>query len=213
MIQAMVEHNLRIQIAEIEQSNRDDLLRKLYDDGTLERSEYRSAISASADEVVKAKREIWDALKGKTNDRLVEWMLDNCAQDYPEHTLQVLETLPCSLQELNTMAENNGWCDVYKGFIRQARRDGVIEPEADDLGTDEMRAFTHYVEYNLTRDRRTNEKLRALIGDIVKAELTKAGVTQEEPEVRIYGDGKGKNAVNPEVTDEVEATEAELVEA
>lgn len=81
-----------------------------------------------------AKGDAWKALKGAA-DPLVRWIAENC-EDYRYEATHVLRALPASMDELDALAREKGWCGAWDDFRRRAERAGVLpaaspaEPEA-----------------------------------------------------------------------------------
>jgi hypothetical protein len=83
------------------------------------RVEIRKACSACADVQAAA----WDVLKA-SGDPLVRWIAENCA-DYRGQAQRILTALPATLDELDELADSEGWCDVWDSLRRQAIAAGV----------------------------------------------------------------------------------------
>lgn len=66
-----------------------------------------------------------------SSDPLVAWIAANCV-NYVDEAAQVLIALPASMDDLDTMARDMGWCGVWQQFREEAEEAGVLpaEPEA-----------------------------------------------------------------------------------
>lgn len=71
-----------------------------------------------------AETDAWKALKTAA-DPLVRWIAENC-EDYRFEAAFVLRALPASMDELDALARENGWCGMWGGFRRQAEQAGVL---------------------------------------------------------------------------------------
>lgn len=71
-----------------------------------------------------AEVDAWQALKTAA-DPLVRWIAENC-EDYRFEAASVLRALPASMDELDALARENGWCGMWGGFRRQAEQAGVL---------------------------------------------------------------------------------------
>jgi len=71
-----------------------------------------------------ATNEAWNALK-QCSDPLVSWIVDNC-KDYQLEARAVLKALPATVEELDRLAEDEGWCHIWDNFRAQAAEDGAI---------------------------------------------------------------------------------------
>ena len=87
-----------------------------------EYDEIRSAAWAEYDKIRSA---AWDRISAGLDSPLVTWIIQNCSSHRVE-AIKVLRSLPCSLSELDDIAEQNGWCDQWKDFRSAALRDGVV---------------------------------------------------------------------------------------
>ena len=75
-----------------------------------------------------ATNEAWNALKSAA-DPLVSWIVDNC-KDYQSQALEVLKALPATVEELDKLAADEDWCQIWDNFRAQAARDGAIDVPA-----------------------------------------------------------------------------------
>lgn len=75
----------------------------------------------------KETRAAWNKLQESEN-KLVAWIgkNDDIFQDYRRQGLYILESLPCSLEDLNRIASEQGWCSVWSDFVKEATDDGII---------------------------------------------------------------------------------------
>lgn len=72
----------------------------------------------------------WTELgKAVTGDPLGEWIIAECGQ-YKVEAAQVIRLLPASLRDLDALADDQDWCDVWSEFRRRALRAGVISEYA-----------------------------------------------------------------------------------
>ena len=61
-----------------------------------------------------------------TGDKLAEWIVANCSSR-KEGALIVLAALPATLEELDTLAKANHWCEVWDKLKEKALKAGVVE--------------------------------------------------------------------------------------
>lgn len=74
---------------------------------------------------LKASREAaWDALKA-SGDPLVAWIAANC-REYEDEAMEVLRALPASMDALDALARERGWCGVWSDFRERAEQAGVL---------------------------------------------------------------------------------------
>lgn len=71
-----------------------------------------------------ARTTAWDALKA-SSDPMVKWIAENCAQ-YKGEAQHVLSALPATVDELDELADRQGWCGVWGEFRQQAIDAGVM---------------------------------------------------------------------------------------
>lgn len=91
------------------------------------------AMKPSQAEYGRAADAAWNELAAST-DPLVRWIAENC-REYAEEAQIVLEALPASMDELDGIARGEGWCDVWRRFVRKAREADVLPectPEASE---------------------------------------------------------------------------------
>lgn len=88
-------------------------------------AEYGKVLNAIWDECDKVLNAAWVDMATKTSDPLALWIIKNCSERQ-EEALIVLEALPASLEELNEIANEYGWCGDWDEFVAQAQADGVI---------------------------------------------------------------------------------------
>jgi hypothetical protein len=83
----------------------------------------------------RAQSDAWKALKGSA-DPLARWIAENC-EDYRYEATHVLRALPASMDELDALARENGWCGAWDDLRRRAEQAGVLpdaspaEPESE----------------------------------------------------------------------------------
>ncbi|MFF7452223.1 MULTISPECIES: hypothetical protein [unclassified Streptomyces] len=82
--------------------------------------EVRKAYATCTD----AQEAAWGALKA-SSDPLVKWIAENCA-GYRGEAQRILSLLPATVDELDDLAETNGWCSVWANFRQQAIDAGVV---------------------------------------------------------------------------------------
>lgn len=104
---------------------RDSGIRHTWDGSACARCEaeapFRQAYSDARDAA-------WETLKGST-EPLVRWIAENCSNCQSE-ALAVLQALPASMDELNEIAIEQEWCEVWTDFVRLADAAGVLPAES-----------------------------------------------------------------------------------
>lgn len=104
------------------------------------------------------------------NDPLVPWMFEHCAADgYPDHVLDVIKHLPATLDQLDQLADDEGWCGVWDDYRTRAIRDGVVT----ESGLTPARSDLHaYIRAHVGGLRgRTRTRLDAMVDKVVAAAL------------------------------------------
>lgn len=89
------------------------------------------AVDAHWDEYESERNAAWEALKG-SRDPLVAWIAKNC-REHSEEAQIVLRALPASMDELDALAFEKGWCGAWRGYVVRARAADVLpqaQPEA-----------------------------------------------------------------------------------
>ncbi len=82
--------------------------------------EIRKAYTTSA----AAQRAAWEALKA-SGDPLVKWIAENCGE-YRTEAQRILAILPATVDELDELADAQGWCGVWGDFRQRAIDAGVM---------------------------------------------------------------------------------------
>lgn len=62
----------------------------------------------------------------KTKDPLVMWMVKHVFPYHREYGEVILQTYPAPLAELDQIADNNGWCNVWDSYRSRALAAGVL---------------------------------------------------------------------------------------
>jgi hypothetical protein len=73
-------------------------------------------------------------------DPLVRWIAQNCLPDFDYQANKVLALLPASMDELDALASEHGWCEIWDDFKNDAHKAGVLpgqglvtaQPEASE---------------------------------------------------------------------------------
>lgn len=69
----------------------------------------------------------WGAMWGSA-DPLVRWIAKNC-EEYRAEALLVTRALPAPMDELDALANREGWCGQWDAFKHFAKQDGVLPAE------------------------------------------------------------------------------------
>jgi hypothetical protein len=77
-----------------------------------------------------ARATAWDALRA-SEVPLVRWIAEECGEFCYEAD-EVLAALPAPLEELDALASERNWCDVWDAFRRQALAAGVVADAPKD---------------------------------------------------------------------------------
>lgn len=87
-------------------------------------NEYHTGVQAAQRERETSRRDAWDELKDSA-DPLVSWIAHN-ADSYLSQAVTVLRALPATVEELDDVATDAGWCDEWFRFRVKAQQDGVL---------------------------------------------------------------------------------------
>lgn len=77
-----------------------------------------------------ARATAWDALRA-SEVPLVRWIAEECGE-FRYEADKVLAALPAPLEELDALASERNWCDVWDDFRRQALAAGVVADAPKD---------------------------------------------------------------------------------
>ncbi|MFJ4791007.1 hypothetical protein [Streptomyces sp. NPDC088794] len=72
----------------------------------------------------RAYADAWDSLKS-SSDPFVKWIADHCGS-YRSEARVVLTALPSTVEDLDRLAEAEGWCEVWDDLREQAVDAGVM---------------------------------------------------------------------------------------
>jgi hypothetical protein len=86
--------------------------------------------------------EAWAKLQ-ESNDPLVRWIGANC-KDYQREATFVLEALPASMDDLESLAESHDFCGIWRRMVESARAAGVLP--AGDPVSEAQRAVVTWVQ-------------------------------------------------------------------
>jgi hypothetical protein len=75
---------------------------------------------------VKAIEAAWETFTGATQDPLAKFIAENVRERHPAQSLTILRMLPCSMEALDELAQQQGWCDTYSSYVRLAEEAGAL---------------------------------------------------------------------------------------
>lgn len=103
--------------------------------------------------------EAWNGIK-QASDPLARWIAENC-KDYQGEALIILKALPATLAELDELADDQDFCNIWDQFRGRAQEAGVLpgaQPE-----TPARKAVVDFVTYEACLDRRGRRRLNTLL--------------------------------------------------
>jgi len=112
-----------------------------------------------------ATNEAWNALKA-CSDPLVSWIVDNC-KDHQSQATAVLEALPATVEELDRLAEDENWCQIWDNFRARAAEDGaIVLPQLSTA----REALIRWAQFSEELDRSEVAELLRLVDAVVAEE-------------------------------------------
>lgn len=81
----------------------------------------------------------WDELN-QSDNALVRFIAENCVSHRDEARL-ILEALPCTLEEMQRIAERENWCSTWSYLLDDAMAAGVIPGHTLSTGRRHLRAY------------------------------------------------------------------------
>ena len=112
-----------------------------------------------------ATNEAWNALK-QCSDPLVSWIVDNC-KDYQPEARAVLKALPATVEELDRLAEDENWCQIWDNFRARAAEDGaIVLPQLSTA----REALIRWAQFSEELDRSEVAELLRLVDAVVAEE-------------------------------------------
>lgn len=86
-------------------------------------------------------------ISGETENKLVGFILDNYVEEYDWQSMLILEALPATLDELDNIAKDQGWCAVWSRGVNKAIAAGVIEITERQALERQLRSLMGYEMY------------------------------------------------------------------
>ncbi|MEV0254796.1 hypothetical protein AB0H82_11110 [Streptomyces sp. NPDC050732] len=116
----------------------------------------------------------WEALKA-SSDPLVKWIAENCAE-YRGEARHVLAALPATVDELDDLADTQGWCGVW-GELLQRAIDAGVAPGVNPPSPARKAVFEQIDQESccgigLMAQRRINKALDALMQEALAAQAS-----------------------------------------
>jgi hypothetical protein len=121
-----------------------------------------------------AKQEAARLLEG-AQDPLAAWIVKNTLNGHREHSMRILKALPASLDDLNRIAREHGWCAEWARYRGRAIADGAL-PEVPPL----ERARYAIVEWSHARNYMGDTQVRRL--EILMDKLAEIAIAEHEAE-------------------------------
>ena len=108
--------------------------------------------------------EAWNKLT-QSSDPLVRWIAENC-KEYQTYALDVLKVLPATVDELDELAQDEDWCNIWDQFRDRAVKAGVI-PGAKPLSPARQALLDYVNNYCCGLSRARRKRLTALMDGLV----------------------------------------------
>lgn len=106
-------------------------------------------------------------------DPLVSWIARNTLGDYQDHAHEILRALPVdSLEPLEELAKERGWCSTWDDFVSMAGEVGVLPGQTPVSA--ERQALMRWFRDRFTNNRRTLDDLRVKLDALITAEVAAA---------------------------------------
>jgi hypothetical protein len=119
-------------------------------------------------------------LENTATDPVILWMLEN-VPSYVGYMESVLEILPATREELETLANENDWCPEFDRFLAQATEAGVVPPPNGGPDVSEILTWISQ-EFDVT-PRVFRPRIQKMVGRIVEKALTEqARAEKTQPE-------------------------------
>ena len=83
----------------------------------------RPAVAAYDEAVRPAEAALAEAVR---TDPLCSWIVEHALPDYRDEALAVLAALPCTLDQLDALADDRGWCSTWGEWRSRAIAAGVV---------------------------------------------------------------------------------------
>lgn len=127
------------------------------------------------------KTRAWADLEKETEDPIAKYLASSHASalrsDYSEYVQDVLKMLPATLEELDSHANEHGWCDRYDSIVLRVQRAGHL-PSDDFVGDSKTRQNLRDFFGEFTVRRVNIRKLFSLVDEIIAEETAKKPVTE-----------------------------------
>ncbi|WP_199550132.1 hypothetical protein [Streptomyces sp. N35] len=144
-------------------------------EGDRQYDEHRDEVRKADDAKYRTGEAAWEVLAA-SSDPLVKFIGENWSQ-YRCDAEVVLAALPATVEELDTLADQNGWCGVYEQFKADAIEAGAL-PAPLALSPAMVEVFEVIESHAGTASRRGKARIREALNALVQ-EAMEAAVSAE----------------------------------